>query len=192
MNGIIRVGGRLSEAPISNNRKHPMIVDHRHPLSSLILTHYHLKLYHAGQQQLTASVRERFWPTRIRDLARRVIHTCVRCFRAKPRQLDQLMADLPTERVTPAPAFQKVGVDYCGPFMVRYTSRRGNPVKCFVSIFICLVTKATHLELVADLTTEAFLAALKRFVARRGHPAVIMCDNAKNFVGANREIEQLR
>ena len=83
-------------------------------------------------------------------------------------------------------------MDYCGPFMVSYTNRPQRPVKCFVSIFVCLVTKATHLELVADLTTEAFLAALKRFVARRGHPTVIMCDNANNFVGAKRELEQLR
>ncbi|XP_058828570.1 uncharacterized protein LOC131688381 [Topomyia yanbarensis] len=192
VDGIMRVGGRLRDAPVSDSRKHPMIIHHNHPLAMLILAHYHTKLYHAGQQLLIARVRERYWPTRIRDLARKLIHGCISCFRARPRPLDQLMADLPAERVTPAPPFLHVGVDYCGPFLFTYANRRSSPKKCFVSIFVCLVTKAVHLELVQDLTTEAFLAALKRFVARRGHPTVIMCDNAKNFVGANRELDELR
>ncbi|XP_052562369.1 uncharacterized protein LOC128092507 [Culex pipiens pallens] len=71
------------------------------------------------------------------------------------------------------------------------TQRRARPVKCFVAIFVCLVTKAVHLELAADLTTQAFLAALKRFTARRGKPKLVMCDNAKNFVGARRELSEL-
>lgn len=191
VDGIIRVGGRLRNAPVAESRKHPIILHHRHPLSKLVLTHYHEKFYHAGQQLLVASVRGEFWITSIRTLARKVIFECVDCFRAKPSVLQQLMADLPLERVNPAPPFLKVGLDYCGPFLVTYPNRRSSPKKCFVAVFVCLVTKAVHLELVADLTTEAFLAALKRFVARRGRPEVIMCDNAKNFVGAKRELKEL-
>ncbi|XP_062537800.1 uncharacterized protein LOC134206127 [Armigeres subalbatus] len=96
-----------------------------------------------------------------------------------------------SDRVNPAPPFQKVGGDYCGPFLVSYPQRRSHPVKCFVTVFVCLVEKAIHVKLVADLTTEAFLAALKRFFARRGRPVLIMCDNAKNFVGAKRELRRL-
>lgn len=101
------------------------------------------------------------------------------------------MADLPPERVTPCFPFQKVGVDYCGPFNVVYPQRRVRPIKCFVAVFVCLVTKAVHLELSADLTTQAFLAALRRFSSRRGKPSLIMCDNAKNFVGARRRLDEL-
>ncbi|GFV44310.1 uncharacterized protein TNCV_4129781 [Trichonephila clavipes] len=50
-------------------------------------------------------------------------------------------------------------------------------------------SKAVHLEIVSDLTTDAFLATLKRFVARRGKCATISSDNAKSFVGANRELK---
>lgn len=53
-------------------------------------------------------------------------------------------------------------------------------------------TKATHLEVVSDLTTEAFLNAFKRFISRRGKPSDIFSDNGTNFVGANRELEDLR
>ncbi|XP_038106576.1 uncharacterized protein LOC119766213 [Culex quinquefasciatus] len=191
VDGILCVGGRLQHAAVSDNRKHPYILDHRHPFTKLIVTHYHETMFHAGQQLLISAVRERFWPINIRNLVREVIHKCVDCFRVKPKVLDQLMADLPPERVTPCTPFARVGVDYCGPFQVAYPQRRARPVKCFVAIFVCLVTKAVHLELAADLTTQAFLAALKRFTARRGKPKLVMCDNAKNFVGARRELSEL-
>ncbi|XP_058827738.1 uncharacterized protein LOC131687658 [Topomyia yanbarensis] len=190
--GILCVGGRLRHASVSVDRKHPFIVDHRHPLAIVIARYYHQKLFHAGQQLTISTMRERFWPTSVRNLVRKVIHSCVACFRTKPKVHEQLMADLPPERVTPCAPFQRVGVDYCGPFYVVYPHRKRQPVKCFVAIYVCLVTKAVHLELVADLTTQALLASLKRFAARRGKPDLIMCDNAKNFVGAKRELDELR
>ena len=64
-------------------------------------------------------------------------------------------------------------------------------VKCYVALFICLSTKAVHLELVRDLTSQAFIAALRRFTARRGKCANIYSDNATNFVGAKNELEEL-
>ncbi|XP_053687258.1 uncharacterized protein LOC128736793 [Sabethes cyaneus] len=189
--GVIQLGGRLSNAAIPIGRKHPIILDDRHPLTALIVRHYHHKYYHAGQQLLISCVRERFWPLNIRRIARQIIHQCIPCFRSKPKVQDQLMADLPEERVNPAPPFLKVGLDYCGPFYMSYPGRKARPVKCFVAVFVCLVTKAVHLEAVADLTTQAFLAALRRFVARRSKPILIMCDNAKTFVGARRELDEL-
>ncbi|XP_062553886.1 uncharacterized protein LOC134219207 [Armigeres subalbatus] len=157
----------------------------------MVVRHYHYKLFHAGQQLLISAVRGKFWPVHIHSLARKVIHDCIPCFRSKPKVRDQLMADLPSARVTPAPPFMNVGLDYCGPFFVSYPNRRASPVKCYVAIFVCLVVKAIHMELVMDLTTQAFLAALKRFTARRGKPQLIMCDNATTFVGAKRELTEL-
>lgn len=51
--------------------------------------------------------------------------------------------------------------------------------------------KAVHIELVTDLTSQAFLAALKCFISRRGLPSLIWSDNGTNFVGAAREIKEL-
>ncbi|XP_062703548.1 uncharacterized protein LOC134286002 [Aedes albopictus] len=189
--GVLRVGGRLENARISMDRKHPILLDKNHPLTSMIMRHYHYEHLHAGPQLLVASVRERFWSLSARSLARKIIHRCITCFRSKPTSQDQLMADLPAERVTPAPPFLRVGIDYCGPFVVRYPNRTKISVKHYAAIFVCLVTKAVHIEMVSDLTTQGFLAALKRFVARRGKPAMIMCDNGTNFVGARRELDEL-
>jgi len=54
-----------------------------------------------------------------------------------------------------------------------------------------MATKAIHLELVSDLTTENFIMALRRFVCRRGRPAKISSDNGTNFVGAHSELHHL-
>jgi len=51
--------------------------------------------------------------------------------------------------------------------------------------------KAVHLEVVSDLTSDGFLAALRRFIARRGMPESIYSDNGTNFVGANNQLREM-
>ena len=62
-------------------------------------------------------------------------------------------------------------------------------VKGYVCLFVFLRTKSVHLELVMNLSTDEFLAALRRFEARRGRPAILLTDNGTNFVGAKKELE---
>lgn len=117
----------------------------------------------------------------------------VPCFRAKPRDINYVMGNLPTKRVEFIRPFLHTGVHYCGPFFIKEKrlQNRGK-VKCYVSIFVCLACKAVHLEVVSDLTTESFLAALSRFISRRGKPISITSDNTTNFKGANREFVELQ
>ncbi|CAK1591012.1 unnamed protein product [Parnassius mnemosyne] len=77
------------------------------------------------------------------------------------------MEPLPASKIRPARPFAKTAVDYDGPFFVRANKiRNAKIVKCYVSVFICMIVKAVHLELVAELSTDAFLAALRRFTSR--------------------------
>ncbi|GFX18780.1 integrase catalytic domain-containing protein [Trichonephila clavipes] len=96
-----------------------------------------------------------------------------------------MMGDLPRDRIVPSRPFEKVGWDYAGPIITKPNLKRSRvTLKSYIAIFICFSTKATHLEVVSDLTTEAFLACLRRFIARRSKPSVIWSDNATNFKGA--------
>ncbi|XP_065356187.1 uncharacterized protein LOC135950580 [Calliphora vicina] len=99
------------------------------------------------------------------------------------------MAALPADRVQAAFPFQVSGVDYCGPFYLTQKVRDRAPIKGYISLFICFSTKAIHMELVPDLTTNAFIAALRRFISRRGRCSTIYSDNATNFIGANKELK---
>lgn len=100
------------------------------------------------------------------------------------------MGELPTARVTPSRPFSQTGVDYFGPLYIRPGPRKPI-VKVYAAIFVCLCTKAVHIELVTDLTTDRFLQALRRFIARRGKCQNIYSDNGTNFVGANNRMRDL-
>ncbi|GFX95590.1 integrase catalytic domain-containing protein [Trichonephila clavipes] len=101
------------------------------------------------------------------------------------------MGDLPESRVCPSSVFQRTGIDFAGPFLIRSSKGRGSRnTKCYICVFVCLATKAVHLEVVSDLTSKAFIACLKRFVARRGKPSEIFCDQGTNFYGASRDLRK--
>jgi hypothetical protein len=99
------------------------------------------------------------------------------------------MGDLPEPRVVPSRPF---GLDYAGPLKIKMDKGRGRvkTTKAYICIFVCMAIKAVHIELVCDLTTDSFLNALKRFIARRGLCCNIYSDNATNFVGANKQLKE--
>ena len=69
------------------------------------------------------------------------------------------MGNLPIERITPDQPFANVGIDYAGPFYVKYRYvRKPTVIKAYVSVFVSLTVKAVYLEVVSDLTSEAFIA----------------------------------
>ena len=93
------------------------------------------------------------------------------------------MGNLPAIHMTPGHPFDRVDVDYAGPFLTKYGYvRKPTIVKSYVHVFVCLTVKAVHLELVSDLTTNAFISCIRRFISRRGKPTVIMSDHGTNFV----------
>lgn len=190
--GLLRVGGRLNQTNLSYNEKHQLILPQSHHVTKLILRQRHVDLFHSGTQTTLASIRNKYWPINARNSLRHIIRKCVTCFKAKPRMNYQLMGDLPPSRAEGHRPFLNCGVDYFGPLNVREGKRRNSKtVKTYGVIFVCFAVKAVHLELVSDLTSETFIQALKRFIARRGRPVNMYSDNGTNFVGANRELMSL-
>lgn len=182
--GFIRVGGRLQRSTLPYMQRHPLVIPSKHKVTSLLYTYEHERLLHAGPQALLSHIRQHYWPLRGMALARSTVHKCMVCFRFNPALETPVMAPLPPERVAVGRAFSRSGVDLCGPFFIKSGIRRVVSKKCYVSVFICFATRAIHLELVSDLSTPTFLAALTRFMSRRGLCSHIHSDNGTNFVGA--------
>lgn len=102
------------------------------------------------------------------------------------------MGNLPADRITPVRPFLKVGVDFAGPFLTKPNVPRTKiKIKSYICVFICMCTKAIHLEVVSDLSSQAFLATLRRFIGRRGLPSDIYSDNGKNFKGVSNQLKEL-
>jgi hypothetical protein len=102
------------------------------------------------------------------------------------------MGQLPSTRVQPARQFLTTGFDYAVPVSLRLGPPRSKTViKGYIVIFVCFVTKAVHIEVVTSLTTGAFIAALRRFIARRGKPRTIPSDNGTNFQDAANQLHEV-
>ncbi|XP_065076229.1 uncharacterized protein LOC135699811 [Ochlerotatus camptorhynchus] len=190
---ILRVGGRIRNAQIPYGSKHQLLLPANHPVTIAIVRYLHKSNMHIGQRALLAVVRQQYWPLRAKTVIRNVIHKCTPCYRANPKRATQLMGDLPEYRVQATYPFANVGVDFAGPFTLKaaVSVRKGVMTKGYVCVFVCMATRAIHLEAVSSLSTDAFLAALQRFVSRRGLPSKIISDNGTNFVGANNELAKL-
>ncbi|XP_066595435.1 uncharacterized protein [Prorops nasuta] len=170
--------------------KHPIILPDCH-LTAILIRQTHLETLHGGLQLTLSTLGQRFWVVNARNLVKSCVHKCITCVRERAKLGTQLMGSLPVARVSRSFTFEHTGVDYAGPFSVKlHHGRNAKAIKCYVAVFVCLSTRAVHLELVSRLDTEAFLAALTRFISRRGKPAVMYSDNGLNFQGADAELKR--
>jgi hypothetical protein len=186
--GVIRVGGRLQHAPIKHDERHQVILPEKHRLTDLIVTEIHQSLGHAGKEHVLASTRELYWIVNGKAAMRRILGSCFACKRQNARCLEQQMASLPADRVTPdEPPFTNVGIDLFGQIMVK---QRRSQVKRYGCIFTCLTSRAVHIEIVDSLDTDSFLNGLRRFIGRRGNPKIIRSDNGTNFKCGERELRE--
>ena len=190
--GLLRVGGRLSQSLKDYHARHPLILHGKHHLTSLIIQSEHKRLCHAGPKLTLGSLQDLYHIIGARRAVRKCTRQCVICQRVSPKITTQLMGQVPAARLLPSFANERVSVDYAGPLTLKIgTIRRPTYCKAYIAIFVCLATESCHIELVSDLTAEAFLSALRRFVSRRGKPIQIWSDNATCFHRANKDLKEL-
>ncbi|GFV09718.1 integrase catalytic domain-containing protein [Trichonephila clavipes] len=192
--GLVRVGGRLQNSQLRFNSKHPIILPSQHSISELLIKEQHIAHLHAGPTLLAHVLRQSHWIVGSRKLINKCIRKCLKCNKFKTSTTTpQLMGNLPKHRVTLERPFFSCGIDYAGPVLIKCNKGRGTKsTKGYIALFVCLATKAVHIEAVGDLTTDSFIAALRRFSARRGAPRHIYSDNGTNFVGARRKLDEIR
>ena len=186
--GIWRCGGRLENAAIPYGTKHPVILSKHHFLTTLVVRNAHERVMHNGVKDTLTEVRSKFWIVGGRSFVKSVLHNCVICrrFESKPYQ-NPLPPPLPTFRVSEDPPFSSTGVDFAGPLYIRQTGSTAS--KVWICLYTCCTTRAIHLDIVPDMSTQTFINSLKRFCARRGLPRQFISDNGKTFKAAAKVME---
>lgn len=187
IDGLLRVGGRLKHSSLTEPEKHPILVPGRHHIAILIVRHYHEQIKHQGRHITEGSIRSAgFWITGAKSLVSSVIYKCVKCQKLRGNLGSQKMADLPSDRLETGPPFTNVGVDCFGPWQIVTRKTRGGQAcsKRWAVMFTCLTIRAVHIEVVEELSSSAFINALRRFMAIRGQVKLFRSDRGTNFVGS--------
>ncbi|XP_017492810.1 PREDICTED: uncharacterized protein LOC108380922, partial [Rhagoletis zephyria] len=188
--GILRVGGRLKNADITDEQKHPMIIP-KGAFTILLIANAHHRCLHGGIQQMLQYLRRRLWVMHARSQVKTYVWSCTLCRRHQRILQQQQMAALPRERVLVAPPFANSGLDYCGPFHIRIGGKRSTATtKTYAAIFLCMASRAVHIELAEDLSARSFIDVYDRFVSRRGICAKLFSDNGTQFVGSERQMRK--
>ncbi|XP_030588591.1 uncharacterized protein LOC115795386 [Archocentrus centrarchus] len=186
--GILRVGGRLRQSSLSQGLKHPIILPKSSHITELVLLHFHERICHQGRSQTQMELRANgFWVIGGSKSTARLIHHCVTCRKLRRPAEEQQMAELPEARVEASAPFTYCGMDVFGPFIIK---RARTEHKRYGLIFTCLSSRAIHIETLEDLSTDAFINALRCFISLRGAVRQLYCDHGTNFVGARNEFKK--
>ena len=187
-NDILRVGGRLRRANMPEFSKHPVILPRRSHITDLILQYCHQATKHQGSGMTHNEVRQRgYWIIGGTSVVANLVSKCVICRKLRAPLVQQKLADLPEDRVEPAPPFTYSAVDYFGPFVLREGRKE---IKRYGVLFTCMASRAIHIETANTLETDSFINALRRFQAERGPIRQLRSDRGTNFVGAQRELQE--
>ncbi len=184
--GLLRVGGRIIRSSLPTDLKHPYIIPKDCHIVKLLVTHHHQQCEHQGRGITLNHIRSSgYWIIGVTSLINHHIHQCVKCRRWRSFPQRQKMADLPKDRLEPAPPFTYSAVDCFGPWLIKDGRRE---VKRYGMLFTCMASRAIHLEVANSLDTNSFLNAYRRFVGRRGPVRQLRSDRGTNFIGARNEL----
>ena len=189
--GIWEVGLRLGKhnpmflIPGSEPQK---LLDPSHFVTKLLMKQAHADGGHRGRDATLARFRQSYWTPRGSKLANKAKIDCFLCRLRDAKLLDQVMGQLPPERLIPAPAFQNVCLDLFGPYYVRGEVQKRISMKVYGVILTDTVMRAVHLEVVPGYDSDSFLLAFSRFTSIRGWPSQIFSDPGSQIVGAEKEL----
>jgi len=187
---LLRVGGRLRKSKCSSSYKHPIILPKDGHITQLILAHVHQKTQHQGRGITLNQLRScGFWIVGGSKAVASFLRRCVVCRKLRRPTESQRMADLPHDRIEPSPPFTYCGMDCFGPFVVKNGRKE---IKRYGLLFTCMCSRAIHIEMLDDMSTDAFINGLRCFIAIRGAVRQIRSDQGTNFVGANNEFKKER
>ena len=186
---FLHCGGRIHNAPVSKTTKFPYLIPPRHRFSYLIVHDVHVTLHHAGTGATLTALRQTYWIPAARQYIKSILRHCVTCLRVigQPYSAPD-PPPLPSLRTQDVHPFTYTGVDFTGAL---YVKRAEQEVKVYLCLFTCATTRAVHLEIVPDLSTETFLLAFRKFAGRRSLPKLMISDNGSTYMSAAEELRLL-
>ena len=189
---LLKCKGRVDNTTLAATEKHPVLLPTKHPVVKLLIREVHGRVKHGGVNTTLVVTCEKYWILKGRQLIKGILRSCVVCKKAEgsPYCAEPSPA-LPDFRVSDSPPFTHSRLDFAGPLYVQDSK---NPVvtsKVYICLFTCASTCAIYLELPCSLSTDSFLLAFRRFVGRRGLPAMLISDNAKTFKSSSKEIRSI-
>ena len=186
--GVLRVGGRLERSTMCYEMKHPIILPRKSHITVLIIRYFHERIKHQGRGFTINEIRANgYWIIGCSRAVSSYIYSCVTCRKLRSGTSSQKMSTLPEVRLEQSPPFSHIGCDCFGP----YTMKEGRrTLKKYGLLVTCLACRAIHVEILDDMTTDAFINALRCVIAIRGNVQTIRCDRGSNFTGAAREFNQ--
>ena len=181
MDGLLKVQTRLENSSLDVDTKYPILLPGCSRFTELLILHQHNVAHHSSTTSMMVVLRERFWITKARQTVKRSLKGCMVCRRYNANLYKiPISPPLPEYRVVKGRAFQFVGVDFTGALYIKI----GNGVeKAYIALFTCCTTRAVHLDLARDMSSDEFALIFRRFISRRGVPQIMFSDNGSNFKG---------
>ena len=175
--GIIVVGRRAEKwMNISYNKEALILLPYNHPVARLYTQQIHIDQHlcgYTGSSATTSKVRLKVWIVKLERMVKSIKQHCVTCRKINKRPENQIMGQLPIDRLKPAPAWHSVSLDYFGPFEIRGEVNKRARGKAYGVIFSCNLSRAVHIEIADSYNMDSFLTVLRRFIVLRGslyHP----------------------
>ena len=190
----IILGGRVRNFPVGFTKNTNIPIIPYGVLAKLIVLHHHDK-HHREVDTTVTFIRNEVWPIKVRKIAASVDSRCRICAEKRKRFAKQEMGVLPDFRSEIRPSFAVTCMDLFGPYDIRDDCVKKGPriyKKVYGVIFTCASTRAVHLDVAVDYSTEAVIHTLRRLMAVRGDVRMIISDPGSQLVGASRELSEWR
>ena len=184
---ILRCKMRTQNSALSYDTSNPILLPPESHLTTLLITHTHERLLHAGVSHTVATLRSEFYIPKLTKLVAKLRSKCIKCIKAYGKAYPlPPPPDLPDFRVNKCRAFVNTGLDFAGPFHTRerFTDKSFFDYKSYLLLFVCTSCRGVHLEATNSLNAYDFKLAFERFISERGRPKLIVSDNAKTFIAS--------
>lgn len=176
-----------------NFDKYMIVLPSYHDLTKLIILQYHIQNNHFHIESTIAQIRKRYYIPRMRNVVKKTIKlNCYFCRLNNKRPRAPLMGDLPLEKLCVEHAtFTNIMIDMCGPFEIKTKiTRNSSLVKRYLLVVVCLTSRAIHIEIMNDASSDMCLKALLCTFEIRGFPSRIFCDRGTNFLGVDNAVQK--